>query len=379
MHRGARRGSSRPRRSADMPFAPSCPPARPPSRSRASRTRRAEAWPARGEPAGETELAERRNAVTHRAPRAAEAIARATARSAPGSSILTPPATLTNTSAVPSGTPACRASTATIIASLFGFEPWFRRDGAWRDRFARRGPGSRAGSAVFPRARPRPLRRPRPASSRRRARRDRGRRRGLWRSSRTPRARSSSRTGVDGAEHAVPAWYRSPSNWRTQSTRCSSTPRAGDRAVLGHVADEHRRHPALLRDPEEPQRRSSCTCARPSPARIRARRRKGSARSRSRRRLAGRARGSRRRPRARSPRGWTRRRRRRAGPALRLDLGDRLLAGNEQCGSAGAGDRAERREQQRRLANTWLAADEDERRGNETAAEYTVELGHSRL
>ena len=143
------------------------------------------------------------------------------------------------------------------------------------------------------------------------------------------------------------------------------------------MADEHRRHPALLRDPEEPRRRLPHLCDRA---------RRGSE-------LAG-VKGLHGVDHAD---GWPVALEGRAdGLELGLredghvvgaaepvrpqtDLGDRFLAGNEQCGSAGAGDRAERREQQRRLANTWLAADEDERRGNETAAEDTVELGHSRL
>ena len=44
----------------------------------------------------------------------------------------TPPATLTNTSAPPSGSPACRASTATIIASRFGSTPVATRRGIAR-------------------------------------------------------------------------------------------------------------------------------------------------------------------------------------------------------------------------------------------------------
>ncbi len=66
------------------------------------------------------------------APLAADAIASATGRSAPGSSIRTPPATLTNTSAEPSATPACRESTATIIASRLGSTPVPTRRGMAR-------------------------------------------------------------------------------------------------------------------------------------------------------------------------------------------------------------------------------------------------------
>ena len=65
-------------------------------------------------------------------PRAAEAIASATPRSAPGSSIRTPPATFTNTSAWPRETPACRPSTATIIERRFGSTPVPTRRGMAR-------------------------------------------------------------------------------------------------------------------------------------------------------------------------------------------------------------------------------------------------------
>jgi len=60
-----------------------------------------------------------------------------------------------------------------------------------------------------------------------------------------------------------------------------------------------------------------------------------------------------------------------------LDLRDRLLAGNEERTPVGR-DRSERREQQRRLADSGLAADEHERRRHEPSAEHTVELGHAR-
>ena len=56
-----------------------------------------------------------------------------------------------------------------------------------------------------------------------------------------------------------------------------------------------------------------------------------------------------------------------------LHLGDRLLAGDEEGAPVGR-DRPERREQERRLADARLAADQHERRGHETAAEHAVEL-----
>ncbi len=61
--------------------------------------------------------------------------------------------------------------------------------------------------------------------------------------------------------------------------------------------------------------------------------------------------------------------RRAASPARRL------LAGDEQRAALRARDRAQRHQQQRRLADARLAADEDERGGNEPAAEHAVELG----
>ena len=67
-------------------------------------------------------------------PRAALATARATARSAPGSSTRTPPATLTKTSALPTPTPAWRPSTASTSASRLRSIPLaIRRGGTSSD------------------------------------------------------------------------------------------------------------------------------------------------------------------------------------------------------------------------------------------------------
>src|SRR5581483_10544243 len=60
-----------------------------------------------------------------------------------------------------------------------------------------------------------------------------------------------------------------------------------------------------------------------------------------------------------------------------LDLSNRRLAGDEQCPPRRA-DRDQRGEQEGRLADAGLAADEDERRGHEAAPEHPVELVHSR-
>ena len=85
-------------------------------------------------------------------PRAAEAIASAIARSAAGSSIRTPPATFTNTSAEPSGSRRAAPSTARIIARRLRSTPVPRRRGI-AARSARRAPAPRAAAAACPRAR----------------------------------------------------------------------------------------------------------------------------------------------------------------------------------------------------------------------------------
>ena len=59
-----------------------------------------------------------------------------------------------------------------------------------------------------------------------------------------------------------------------------------------------------------------------------------------------------------------------------LDLRDRLLARDEERATSRS-HRAERAQEQRRLADAGLAADEDERRRHEPSAEDTVELGHA--
>ena len=61
-----------------------------------------------------------------------------------------------------------------------------------------------------------------------------------------------------------------------------------------------------------------------------------------------------------------------------LHLRGRLLAGHEQRAMRAADSRARTQQEQRRLADARLAAHEDERRGDEPAAEHAVELGHAR-
>src|SRR5262249_58027289 len=64
----------------------------------------------------------------------------------------------------------------------------------------------------------------------------------------------------------------------------------------------------------------------------------------------------------------------RAGGALRR----RLLTRYQEGGPAAARDRAERGEQQRRLADPGLSADQHERRGDEPAPEDAIQLRDSR-
>ena len=60
-----------------------------------------------------------------------------------------------------------------------------------------------------------------------------------------------------------------------------------------------------------------------------------------------------------------------------LHLRGRLLAGDEERTAAAGGDRTEGAEEQGRLADAGLAADEDEAGRDEPAAEDAVELGHA--
>ena len=68
-----------------------------------------------------------------------------------------------------------------------------------------------------------------------------------------------------------------------------------------------------------------------------------------------------------------------AAEALRAqaDLRDRFLARDEECSAAAAGNRAERREEQGRLADAGLAAEQHERSRDEATPEDAVELRHA--
>ena len=206
----------------------------------------------------------------------------------------------------------------------------------------------------------------------RRAPRGRARRRGRRRSSRRRRARSSSRSG---SSPRAGCGARGSGRPRTGArSRRGARARAGRRpsrpSSRGRRGTSRRRTPsrraAAARPPRAP--------ARPSPAPSRARPSRASAPSRSRRRRAARARASRRRRRARSRRGSRPGRSRRAGAARSFtcatDSSPVTSSARRVCEIG-----AERREQQRRLADAGLAADEHERGRHEAAAEHAVELG----
>ena len=205
----------------------------------------------RAEAAGQAELAERGEAGPR--PRrlvAAEAIASAIARSAPGSSIRTPPATLTKTSALPSASRACRASTATIIARRFGSTPVATRRGiarsvgetsAWISSRIGRVPSSAHATAAP--ISPASLR---PKSSDGLGHADEPGAGHLEDADLVRRAEAVLRRAQDPVravavalelEHAV--------------DEVLEHARAGDGAVLRHVADEEDRDAVLLRDAQE--------------------------------------------------------------------------------------------------------------------------------
>ena len=307
------------------------------------------------------------------APRAAEAIASATARSAPGSSIRTPPATFTNTSAEPSGTPPCRREHGDDHREPLRVDP--RRD---TPRHREVAPRDERLDLEQERARPLERDGDRRADlarlrSRRRAPTARGRRRARRRViSNTPSSFVEPNRFFVGAQDAVRVV---PVALELQHAvdEVLEHPRAGDGAVLRDVADEDGRDAVLLRDAEQPRGRLAHL-------------RDG---ARRRAELAGverlhrvdhadgrpsRSRASRRRRRAPSRRGSRRRRRRRGarregGPAPPTPPRSRAA----RCAPA-ARDRAERAEQQRGLADAGLAAEEHQRRRHEAAAQDAVEL-----
>ena len=183
--------------------------------------------------------------------RAAEAIASATARSAPGSSIRTPPATLTKTSAWASGTP--RVAGRARRRSSPG--AWGRRRsrhaGASRGRSARRAPAPRAAAASSPRARRRPRSRPRRRPYGRRPRTGSGTRD-------EPGAGHLEDAQLVGRAEAVLGGAQDPVRVVALALELEHAvdevlehARTGDRAVLGHVPDEQHGDAVLLADPEQ--------------------------------------------------------------------------------------------------------------------------------
>ena len=155
----------------------------------------------------------------------------------------TPPATLTNTSAWPSGMPACRASTATIIASRFGSTPVATRRGIARSvgatsactssRIGRVPSSAQATAAPGSPSTVRPKTsdgsgtptRPAPVISK------------------TPSSFVEPKRFFDGAQHAMRA-VAVALELEDAVDEMLEHARAGDRAVLRHVADEDRRDAA---------------------------------------------------------------------------------------------------------------------------------------
>ena len=285
----------------------------------------------------------------------------------------TPPATLTKTSAPPSGSPAWRASTATIIARRFGSTPVPTRRGIARSV----GDDERLD---LEQQRPRALER----AGDRRA--DLARRRAAEDLGRIGHADEAGARHLEDAElvrRAEPVLHRAQDAMRVVAVALElqhavdevlEHARPGDRAVLRHVADEERGDAGLLRDAQQPRRRLAHL-------RDRARRRADLLRPERLHRVDhadGRPLALERRAdrvelglgedldvvAAAEPR------------RAQLHLRHRLLAGDEQRPPL-ARDRAERGQQERRLADAGLAADEHERRRDEPAAEHAVELGHA--
>ena len=299
-------GSSRPRRERARPAGPCLSGrVRPGARACAHSSRRRSACvAARSRPVRPSSPNAASPSLTA-APFAAEAIASATARSAPGSSMRTPPATLTKTSAEPSREPRVPAEDGDDHRQALGVDPG--RDTARHGEVGRRDErldleqdrprsleGAGDGGADLPRlAAAEELGGVGHADEARR------------RSSRRRRARWSSRSGSSRPEGC--------------DGRGSGRPRTGARSRRGARARAGRRpcRPSSRGRPGRSRRRSPWrpagaarrprAPARPIPAPSRARPRTASAPSRSRRRRAARARGSRRPSRARSRPGSRRR------------------------------------------------------------------------
>ncbi len=214
----SRPGRARPR--------PRCRPGGRPSRSRAPRppsSASAAAGTRRTSP--RSPISPKTDGVPREAacPRAEEASAATTARSAAGSAISSPPVQETKTSREESGRPA-PSRTASSSASRAPSRPIATRRGEPDDGRTDRGPGSRRGASASPRG---PPSRQLPGQARPPLREQRGRRR--WRSRPAPRpscrrarARPPARTGSSWRGAMRRRELRSPSIETTASTRCSS-------------------------------------------------------------------------------------------------------------------------------------------------------------
>ena len=169
--------------------------------------------------------------------------------------------------------------------------------------------------------------------------------------------------------------WRSPSNWSTVSTMCSSTRGPGDRALLGDVPDEEDGGAGLLGEAQEARRPPRAPGSTLPGAEVRASLYSVCTESTTTQRRAGG--GDRLEDRLEVGLGQHGDAARVGADALgaHLDLGRRLLAADEQHVAAGRGDAVERLQQQRALADAGLAADQHERARHDAAAEHEVELG----
>ncbi len=333
---------------------------------------RRSAWVAGRKPPREADLAEgrRRRARAARPWPPRRWRARSRGRR-PGSSMRTPPATFTNTSAWPSASPAWRERTATIIASRFGID-------AGADPARHGQVGLRHERLDLEQKRPRALERARDGRANLAVALAEDRR-GIG---------HSLQAGAGHLEHAelvrrAEAVLRGAQDavrvvavaleLEDAIDEVLQDARPGDRPVLGDVADQEERDTGLLADAEQPRRRLAHL-------RDRSRRRadlrrverldrvdhadvRALALERGADGVEVRLREDLDLLRAAEPR------------RAKLDLGRRFLAGHEERAPL-AGDRGERHQEQRRLPDAGLTADEDERRRDEAAAEHAVELGN---
>ena len=221
----------------------------------ASATRRS-AWPTeRSSPVSPTspkQASGRPPASASGSPRCAETSASATARSAPGSSTRTPPATLTKTSAPASDGPPWRASTASTIARRLRSIPFATRRGG-HDL------GRRDQRLDLDQQRPRALHRAEDDRARRGARLgDEARRR----VDDLDQAAGAHLEDADLAGRAEAVLERAQGAEAALALALEEEhavdqvlehPRAGDRALLGHVADEDHRAVEPLRDLHDPR------------------------------------------------------------------------------------------------------------------------------